>query len=58
MFIKVQEMEKTIKEQKILIGQLEREVMHQNITIMTLTKQFGSNMPQATALVSSIATDE
>jgi hypothetical protein len=37
-------MEKTIKEQKILIARLEREITHRDITILTLTRQFNNGL--------------
>lgn len=40
MYIKSQEMAQTIKEQKIMIARLEKEISHRDITIMTLTRQF------------------
>lgn len=43
LYVKNQEMEKTIKEQKIIIARLERELSHRDITIMTLTRQFNAN---------------
>jgi len=44
LYVKSQEMEKTIKEQKILIARLEREITHRDITILTLTRQFNNGL--------------
>lgn len=38
-YSRVQDMEKTIKEQKIMIAKLERDVRNRDITIFTLTQQ-------------------
>lgn len=46
MFVKSQEMERTIKEQKIVIAKLEKEISHRDITILTLTRQFNSLLSQ------------
>jgi hypothetical protein len=42
LYVKSLEMEKTIKEQKVIIARLEREITHRDITILTLTRQFNS----------------
>lgn len=46
LYVKSQEMEKTIKEQKVLIARLEREITHRDITILTLTRQFNGLVTQ------------
>lgn len=46
LYVKNQEMEKIIKEQKIIIARLERELSHRDITIMTLTRQFSTHITQ------------
>lgn len=41
-YTRVQELEKITKEQKIMIGRLERDVKNRDITIFTLTQQLSS----------------